>query len=284
MVVDRIGSIENIGSPILSDLQKVNKSYQSKNANATELLNDLEFAINSLKKGVTPQGVEFDIFEIDDIERYADTTLQKGYDFEKKIKYLNINRNKEKEIRDRCTYFTIELIKQLKQRLPYNFKVLKQIDVFSVTKILCAVKKNITEILEFLECKNIAEIERQYNNINLIKWENISDTPKFWFEVLNYKDSGGNRRFFELATVAINILCLPWPNAEIERVFSQVNLIESKLTNSLGLNTINSILSIRLEKSCVDYEVPTQYLRMIGTNKSYANEDQKDIDNIMDIF
>lgn len=112
-------------------------------------------------------------------------------------------------------------------------------------KILCAQKETIVNILEYLKVDNIAEIKRQYSNIHLVKWQHISDTNKFWGEVFNYKDSGGNHRFLELATVALQLLSLPWSNAEIERVFSKLNLIKNKLRNALCLTNVNKILCIR---------------------------------------
>ncbi|KRG00510.1 uncharacterized protein Dmoj_GI25982 [Drosophila mojavensis] len=122
---------------------------------------------------------------------------------------------------------------------------------------------------EHLQVDRIADIERQYYDINLVKWENINDSSKFWNEVSNYKDSGGNCRFLDLAAVALQMFSLPWSNAEVERVFRQLNLVKSKLRNSMSLNTINSILSIRyglrrLGKCCYEYKVPPNYLRMIA--------------------
>ncbi|KRG07367.1 uncharacterized protein LOC26527676 isoform X2 [Drosophila mojavensis] len=273
-------------------MQKVNKCFQSNKANATELLNDLMFAIKSLQNLIIPPNKEIDVLETDSFEEHAKSDMYQGYDFEKKIKSLNIDAGLEKEIRARCSYFVIELIKQLKQRLPDNFRILKNINVFSVDQILSTKKKGITELLEHLQVDKIADIERQYNDINLIKWENVNDSTKFWNEVSQYKDSGGNRRFLDLAAVALQMLSLPWSNADVERLFSQLNLVKSKLRNSMSLSTINSILSIRyglqrLGKCCYDYKVPPNYLRMIGTNLSYDSEtdaSREELDNILKIL
>jgi len=71
------------------------------------------------------------------------------------------------------------------------------------------------------------------------------DTVKFWAEVLTYKDAGNNNPFNSLALFAIQILSLPWSNAEVERAFSQMNIVTNKLRNRLHLNTLNAILRIR---------------------------------------
>jgi len=84
----------------------------------------------------------------------------------------------------------------------------------------------------------------QYNDIHLLKWENIDDTIKFWAEVNLFKDSGGNERFSELSLFAIQMLSLPWSNAEVEHAFSQVNIVKSKLRNRMDVTTLNSILCI----------------------------------------
>ncbi|KAL7723182.1 hypothetical protein ACLKA6_018412 [Drosophila palustris] len=165
---------------------------------------------------------------LENIEEYVHEDLNKGYEFEKHIKLIKLDPSSEKEIRDCCSTFLVELIKQLKQRLPDNYNTLKQ-------------------------------------------------------------DSGGNNTFAELAKVAIDLLSLPWSNAEVERIFSQVNLVKSKLRNKLHLSTLNSVLYIRyglrrLDQCCHSYKVPNKFLRMIGTRLSYENENQENGDNIDEII
>lgn len=117
--------------------------------------------------------------------------------------------------------------------------------MFSVEKILRSKKDNIVEILEHFKISDIDEIFRQYNKISFVKWENIEDTVKFWAEVLRYEDACGNNPFLLLAKFAISLLSLPWSNAEVERVFSQVNIVKTKLRNRMNIDTLNSILCIR---------------------------------------
>nr|XP_043067192.1 uncharacterized protein LOC122321380 [Drosophila bipectinata] len=92
----------------------------------------------------------------------------------------------------------------------------------------------------------------------------------------------------ELATFALQLLSLPWSNEEVERVFSQANLVITKLRNRLQIETLNAILSIRfgLRRKgvcCHEYEIPEQYLKMIGSNQSTEIQsleaDNDDIDD-----
>lgn len=132
-------------------------------------------------------------------------------------------------------------------RLPDNYSTLKKIDAFSVDRVLKSKKDSILPILNIFsihpEIKS--KIISQYSNIHLINWENIENTSKFWSEVKRYRDSAGNNPYEDLVNFALSLLSLPWSNAEVERVFSQVNLVKTKIRNRLEVDTLNAILAIR---------------------------------------
>ena len=94
----------------------------------------------------------------------------------------------------------------------------------------------------------------------------VTNTVKFWNEVTKYRDSSGLNPFKELARFAISVLVLPHSNAEVERIFSQMNIVKNKLRNRMGTKMVNSILGIRAGlkrsgKACFDCSVFTkQYL------------------------
>lgn len=131
--------------------------------------------------------------------------------------------------------------------MPDNYAILKQVDSFSVDRVLRSKKDNILPILELLQndCDKRSKVIAQYSNIHQTEWENVESTMKFWSEVTKYRDSGGNNPFFELVKFAQIILSLPWSNAEVERVFSQVNLVKTKTRNRLHDETLNAILAVR---------------------------------------
>jgi hypothetical protein len=49
----------------------------------------------------------------------------------------------------------------------------------------------------------------------------------------------------DLQQTAISVLVLPFSNAELERLFSQMNLIKSKIHNKMQTAMLNAILQIR---------------------------------------
>ncbi len=58
-----------------------------------------------------------------------------------------------------------------------------------------------------------------------------SDVEQFWINVCNHRDLSGEKDFKELSQFALSLLALSFSNAAVERVFSQMNLINNKLRN-----------------------------------------------------
>lgn len=65
------------------------------------------------------------------------------------------------------------------------------------------------------------------------------------------------------------LLVLPLSNGEVERAFSQMNIVKNSHRNRLSNDMTNSILTIRsglrrMNKCCRDYELPTDVIEEIG--------------------
>lgn len=183
-------------------------------------------------------------------------------------------------IRQKCINFIVKLIQEISNRVPDNIEILKHADCLSVENTLKTIKEDINDLLILLKYSpdEISKIDNQWRKINLIKRHNISCTIKFWIEVANYKNSDNDNPFFELSKVALIILTLPHSNAEIERLFSQINLIKYKLRNRMKLPVLNAILAIRsglnrCNKCCFNFDLPKEILDKIGTNLTYETED-----------
>ncbi|KAK4319969.1 hypothetical protein Pmani_009128 [Petrolisthes manimaculis] len=119
--------------------------------------------------------------------------------------------------------------------------------------------------------------EFQFKKNNLIDWTNKTSTVQFWDEVFKYSDASGSNPFQEVAEFAMKILILPHSNAEVERIFSQMNVRKSKLRNKMGTKLVNSLLHIkyglrRHDKCCRDYVLPAETLQKIGRMESYSTD------------
>jgi len=79
---------------------------------------------------------------------------------------------------------------------------------------------------------------------------------------------------FKLSEFALKLLVLPWSNAEVERLFSQMNIIKTKTHNKMGTKLLDSIFTIKsgLRKRntcCLKYQFPPDVLKKIGTLQTY---------------
>lgn len=269
--------------PILAEVNRVNKNFESKSADPTKLLEDLLNLLNSLVSKVTTPQCKFDVFH-DNIDDYFDHNCYLGYLFEvqiKKMRELGLDKENEDALRHRCHVFLKVLIKEMINRLPENVDTLKMISRLSVTNVLKANKFDITDLLTHFKktAHEISVIDNQWRKIHLIAWDNINDTCKFWAEVYNYRDSGGCSVFEELALFALALLSLPHSNADVERLFSQMNVVKTKLRNRMGLKMLNAILTIRAglkrqEICCSEFEPSENLLTKIKTLQTYVNEIQ----------
>ena len=67
--------------------------------------------------------------------------------------------------------------------------------------------------------------------ISTLDWPDASNlcTEKFWVRELKYKDAADEQIFSELAMFALALSSLPFSNAAVESMFSQMNLLKTKL-------------------------------------------------------
>nr|CAI5851669.1 unnamed protein product [Callosobruchus analis] len=236
--------------------------------------------LNSLISKVTAPHSKFELFK-DTIEDYFDPNCYLGYLFESQMRKMKDNGfGNEQHIRERCHLFLKTPIKEIINRMPKNFEILKNVSTISVQRII--------PLLHFFNKSpsDIEIIESQWEKFHLIKWQNINDTCEFWYKVLQYKDSDNVHVFKELAEFAFSILSLPYSNAEVERLFSMMNIVKSKLRNQLSLQSLNAILSIRCGlkregKCCESYELHTNMYKNIKTNESYCEQQDEDFDILL---
>lgn len=266
--------------PILEEVQTVNKLFESNNIDPTKLYKDLCALVQSTSPRILNPTARVDIFT-QNIESYLDPKPNMGYAFETKLREYNLQPEVENNLRQRCLNFTLKLVSELRSRLPINFNILEKVSLFSVEETLKAVKPSLIDIAqEFrVDAATMDRLMSQWRNIVHIKWERTSSTVEFWNEVIDYKDAAGNNPFADLSQLAISLLSLPHSNAEIERVFSQMNIVKTKLRNRLSIKTLNAILYVRFGlkragKCCYSYTVPDNVLRSIGTKESYSLENK----------
>jgi len=104
-----------------------------------------------------------------------------------------------------------------------------------------------------------------------------SDTVQFWAEVYKFRNAADENPYVNLCDLSITVLSLPHPSAHIEKVFSQMNIVKSKLRNRMGLETLNVVLRIRyglkiVGHTCQSYTIPASVIRSVGTMAAYSRK------------
>ena len=74
-----------------------------------------------------------------------------------------------------------------------------------------------------------------------------------------------------------SLLCLPHANVDVERVFSSVNLIKTKIRNRLHTKTVGALLKVKRgiakEGSCVNFTPPPGAKARMTADILYAVSD-----------
>lgn len=262
--------------PLLQDVQRTVKTFQGENVDPTKLLSDLSYLISATSRRVMIPSSRIDPLT-SDIASYIDPRAYLGYEFEKTCSTSNLTQEGQRQLRDRCISCAVKLCDELRNRLPDNFRILKKMSLFSVEECLKVVKEPVIEIAEVLGYlpEQIDKIDSQWRNLTVVRWQETTSTVKFWAEVASYKDAIGVNSFHDLSELALNILSLPHSNAEVERLFSQINIVKSKLRNRLNSKSVSAIITVRsglrrVGKCCYSYELPEVVVKQIGTMATYS--------------
>ena len=131
----------------------------------------------------------------------------------------------------------------LQKRLRGTFGLMKHVQKFMMPKFLDNPLARSDLIAPFFpqDDTSLGEIQGKFRLLKAMKWSN-TETNNFWFEVHSYQDLEGNFPFRIFSQGVIKMLCLPTSNAEIERVFSQVNIIKTKKRANMQTELLDAIL------------------------------------------
>jgi hypothetical protein len=84
----------------------------------------------------------------------------------------------------------------------------------------------------------------------------------------------GTLRFPDLGRFALRVLSLPFSNAAVERAFSVMNAVKTKVRNHMSIDLLAAILRVRLRfgvtKRCCNKFQPTQRMFELFTADMYA--------------
>jgi hypothetical protein len=105
-------------------------------------------------------------------------------------------------------------------------------------------------------------------------------TEQFWVRLSQEKDSGGQRKFGSICDLVFAALSLPISNAAVERLFSLMNVVKTKLRNRLHVTTAAAILRVRYGlllrgQNCSTF-IPSSDMLKRFNSQMYAVANQRD--------
>jgi hypothetical protein len=116
---------------------------------------------------------------------------------------------------------------------------------------------------------SLSVIEEKSKQLKAAKFSE-SSTESFWCAVHDFKDASGHLCFQPLSNGVIKMLCLPISNAEVERVFSQVNLVKNCQRSLMKGDLLEAVLYCKfglskLGKSAAEFQ-PTAKMLMFDSS------------------
>lgn len=242
-------------NPVLQEFSRVNKLFQLESGNQMQLLDCLQNFFRSLISRVLipshiPAAGErlLEVNLEDNATHLPLSTVDFGVLFNMEVAASKPSAEQERDVKLRCRDFIFEAARQVQLRLPHNIELWNSMKSFSPECILSQAKPPLQDVpLLKLFKGDIGLLDTQYRQLCFLPWKNVTknDTASFWVEVLHFTDASGERCFKELAEFALSLLSLPLSNADVERVFSHMNLVKSRLRNRMRNEMLSAILHVR---------------------------------------
>lgn len=79
-------------------------------------------------------------------------------------------------------------------------------------------------------------------NTKIIDVDAIKSIEQYWVSVKNMCFGDNSPMFLTLSNFVFNLLCFPHSSANVERIFSQVNLLKTKQRNKLSTASVVGLL------------------------------------------
>ncbi|XP_042882838.1 zinc finger BED domain-containing protein 5-like [Penaeus japonicus] len=224
----------------------LNALFQSNNASPSSLLLELDIHYKSLHNIIySEQGTLLPLNKTDF-----------GAKFSMECNRLLSSKNmasRLESIQQRCQEMLVELVSQVKMRLPENRGLFDKLSKLSPHNVLTQLNRPKFNELPFPHLQESLELcEEQYRKILYHPWNNeevfssgIPEDPvNFWASIKKYEE-GGRKPYEALARYALAALTTPVSNALVERIFSHVNAVKTKVRNQMKHKMLEAILRIR---------------------------------------
>ena len=254
--------------PILNELKRLTKLFQSNVADILRVFGDLESAFITLSRRILKPA----IISANSTEQLASLNLASdfcfldpesvdlGSTFLLKLQKSSLTAEEKLDLKIRGKNFLKEVLIGFQKRLCGTLNMMKKIACFRSENFLSTrfVASNFPAPFFAQDQLSLSELEERAKLLQATNIESIKSggTEAFWTAVHNYQDSTNSNPFHQLSSGVLKILCLPISNAEIERVFSQVTLLKNSKQSTMKSELLEAILYIKFGLSKFDKKVP----------------------------
>lgn len=267
-----------IVEPILLEVNGTNLLFQKQKVNVNTAYDELKALILLVASKILKAEYCQDIkkvayLNLKNVDLYKPVkNCSYGVEYDLKKRELEISDEDQAYVEFYAFKYFKKLLEELIDKLPDNldhFEKLKRISTdICLSQRIRYDFKDLPFIETFINPDDLGKIENQYLKLVNVEWqsiftpEDLADSNKFWSQAWKYKNSGGEFAFRELAEYAIRVFCLPTSNAVVERVFSVMNVVKTKLRNKMSAELLEAILRIKIRfyanKICCDSFIPTK--------------------------
>lgn len=192
-----------------------------------------------------------------------------------------LSKEKRENFYLKCLDFFVEGCSQILNRFPLRNNILKKMTFLDPEIVkngsvgsIADIVSNFPNLISNEEIQTIDTEWRLLRNHPDIK-EFDSDCQLFWSNVRNLRLGNTTVAFPTLCKFVQNILCLPHSSANVERVFSAVNLLKTNQRNRLESSTISGILQTKQylgSNKCYNFEVNRHILSKMNDHNLKSSE------------
>lgn len=140
--------------------------------------------------------------------------------------------------------FYVELCIQIKRRFSFSNTVISNMEIIDPVKMsvqaygsIAPLAKNFPNI-----CSDLRGLDFEYRQIINLPIPRSTKIDVFWMDVFQMKNGANKIMFPKISKFVKAMFSLPHSTAEVERVFSKLNLIKTRLRNRLHVDTCEAIL------------------------------------------
>lgn len=193
-----------------------------------------------------------------------------------------LSADRENDFREHCSNFYVGLCNRLLEKFDFDNDFLKYVECLAPSSVIKSNLKSVSGLLSFVpnvvNLNHVQDIDDEWRELLHFNFEyyNILEErsiERFWQVIFSTKRCDGLELFPNLKKMVYAILSVPVSTANVERIFSQINLNKTKTRNRMEIPTLCGILRTKdfLNKNnsdCTNF-VTTQEMQLKFNKNMY---------------